>query len=107
MPGTSITATQLMDRLASGTASPVLDVRSDGEFAEGHVPSALHIPFSQVSSRAGDVALLKGRDVVVYCGHGPRAWIAAVALRRLGVRVIYLRGHWAAWRKAGLPVERS
>jgi rhodanese-related sulfurtransferase len=47
------------------------------------------------------------QPVVVYCGHGPRAWMVGAALRCRGHgRVIYLRGHMAGWRKAGLREER-
>ena len=46
--------------------------------------------------------------LVVYCGHGPRAWIAARALRRRGFAdVRYLKGHMAAWRRAGLREDRG
>jgi phage shock protein E len=89
--------------IAAGTAPAILDVRTPREFGEGHVPGAVNIPFTEIAARAGELAASKHHPVVVYCGHGPRAWIAARTLRRAGfTRVEYLRGHMAAWRQAGL-----
>jgi rhodanese-related sulfurtransferase len=65
------------------------------------------MPFQQIAARAAEIPAAKGEDVVVYCGHGPRAWIAGAALRLAGFRnITYLRGHWAGWRRAGLRVEK-
>jgi len=45
--------------------------------------------------------------VVVYCGHGPRAYLAGAALRRRGFeRIVYLKGHMSGWRREALPVEK-
>ena len=91
----------------SGTAPAVLDVRTLAEYAAGHVRGAIHIPFNEVGRRVGELEALRERPIVVYCGHGPRAWMAGVVLRWQGFRRIsYLRGHMAAWRRAGLPEER-
>jgi phage shock protein E len=102
-----ISPAALMDRIGRGDAPPVLDVRSPGEFAEGHVPGAVNVPFTSVLSGSNKVRVPKSETVVVYCGHGPRAWLAGNALRWRGyTRIIYLRGHMAAWRRAGLREEQ-
>ena len=102
-----ISPAALLDRIDQGDAPAVLDVRSPAEFAEGHVPGAVNVPFTTVLARPDAVRAAKSQAVVVYCGHGPRAWLAAGALRRRGFeRVTYLRGHMAAWRRAGLREER-
>jgi rhodanese-related sulfurtransferase len=103
---TQMTGKELAARLAAGTAPAIIDTRSRWEFNKGHVPGAIHLPFWQSFSRADDLTLARDRPVVVYCEHGPRAVIARYALRRAGFRqVLYLDGHMAAWRKAGLPVD--
>jgi rhodanese-related sulfurtransferase len=103
----AISPAALLDRIGRGEAPAVLDVRSPGEFAAGHVPGAVNVPFTSVLAGSDDVRALKSQTVVVYCGHGPRAWLAGEALRWRGyARVTYLRGHMAAWRRAGLREER-
>ena len=101
-------AKALLAEIDAGMAPTILDVRSRTEFARGHVPGALHIPFWAVAARTAEISVARADPLVVYCGHGPRAWIAAAALRRRGfTRVIYLAGHMAGWRKAGLREERA
>jgi rhodanese-related sulfurtransferase len=97
----------LLTAIDAGRAPVVLDVRSAGEFARGHVPGAVHLPFWRAWRRGPGVPGDPRREVVVYCGHGPRAWVAAALLRQLGVlRLRFLRGHMAGWRRAGLREGR-
>ena len=103
----AISPEALLDQIDRGELPAVLDVRSPGEFAEGHVPGAVNVPFTSVLAGSDDVQAQKSRTVVVYCGHGPRAWLAGQALRWRGyTRVTFLRGHMAGWRRAGLREER-
>jgi len=96
----------LRTRIADGRSPVVLDVRSHGEFAAGHVPGALHVPFWAILWRAGRLPASAADSVVVYCGHGPRARIARVLLHLRGFsRVSLLAGHMSGWRRAGLPEE--
>ena len=98
----------LRDAIESGTAPAVLDVRTREEYLAGHVHGAVNVPFDEIGRRIGDLDALRERPVLVYCGHGPRAWIAGAVLRRHGFRTIrFLRGHMAAWRRAGLPEETT
>jgi rhodanese-related sulfurtransferase len=103
----AISPAALLERIRRGEGPAVLDVRSPAEFAEGHVPGAVNVPFTTVLAGSAEVHAPKAQAVVVYCGHGPRAWLAGEALRWRGyARVTYLRGHMAGWRRAGLGEER-
>src|SRR5262245_5084850 len=103
---TSIRPEVLLNRIASGNPPTILDVRSPTEFEAGHVPGAVNLPFTQARD-ASRVPATPAEEIVVYCGHGPRAWIAGAALRRRGfTNVTYLKGHMRAWRKARLRQER-
>jgi rhodanese-related sulfurtransferase len=111
----------LLARIADGHAPTILDVRSRWEFARGHVPGAIHVPFWRLKGRVAEIGRLNaapttapsipdGRElpVVVYCGHGPRAWYAAMELRRLGfTHVSCLKGHMFRWRREERPVEQE
>lgn len=101
-----VTAESLLRRIDSGAAPVILDVRSTAEFVRGHVPGALHIPFWRVSRHIDHVNAPLDAEVVVYCGHGPRAIVAARSLRRKGyTRVALLEGHFSRWRSAGFREE--
>jgi rhodanese-related sulfurtransferase len=107
MRADTISPDALLDHIDRGDAPVVLDVRSSREFAAGHVPGAVNVPFTRVIAGAGVIPAGGVQPIVVYCGHGPRAWMAGATLRRRGHgRVVYLRGHMAGWRRAGLREER-
>jgi rhodanese-related sulfurtransferase len=60
-----------------------------------------------VASRVEVVPGRVGDELILYCGHGPRAYIAAAVLRARGwKRIVYLRGHWSAWKAARYRIER-
>lgn len=102
-----ISAEALLRRIESGAAPVILDVRSRAEFARGHVPGARHVPFWRVSRRIDEVVVDRDAELVVYCGHGPRAGMAGRALRRKGFTGIrYLDGHFSRWRGAGFHEEK-
>ena len=64
----------------------LLDVRSPGEFASGHVNGALNIPVQELTSRMSE---LRGKPhVVVYCRSGGRSCAAAEILQKAGHEVL-------------------
>ena len=103
----TIAPAELLDRIERGESPAILDVRSPREYAAGHVPGAVNVPFTTVLTQTDAVRQDPSATLVVYCGHGPRAWLAGAALRRRGFTgVTYLRGHMAAWRRGGIREER-
>jgi rhodanese-related sulfurtransferase len=101
-----IGAADLLEQIDRGTAPLILDVRSRVEFGRGHVPGARHVPF-WMPWRLRRLSASRGDPVVVYCGHGPRAWLAGRVLQRDGFRgVTYLAGHFSRWHRDGLREAR-
>jgi rhodanese-related sulfurtransferase len=102
-----VPALTLLAQIDSSSAPTILDVRTASEFAQGHVPGALNIPFERIGGHVDDIPGSRGDAVVVYCGHGPRAWMAGALLRKHGfTNVSYLAGHFSKWHGAGLREER-
>lgn len=82
----------------------VLDVRSPGEWSQGHIPGALHLyaPFLPDHLHSFD----RTKSIATYCGSGYRASIAASVLKRGGFTDVYnVPGSMKAWKAAGYPVE--
>lgn len=99
-------ATQLINR----EDALVLDVREAADYAAGHIIGAKNVPFARIESGTlpGDMAKRKEKPVIVYCDQGASGAKAAAALRKQGfTRVLNLAGGLAAWRQAGLPVEKK
>lgn len=74
----------------------LVDVRSAGEFAEGHLPRAMNIPVGEIAKRAGDVGN-PASPVVVYCASGMRSASAARTLKSLGYSQVYDLGGMSRW----------
>jgi phage shock protein E len=101
-----MTAAVLLSRIEAGTAPVVVDVRTRREFQQGHVPGAINHPLHSLLLYPADLPAALDEPVVVYCGQGPRARIAAAMMRRAGFRRIeLLDGHMAGWREDGFPEE--
>jgi rhodanese-related sulfurtransferase len=94
-------------QLINARDAVLLDVRETQEYEGGRLPKAIHIPLSQIGSRAGELAKLTARPIVAYCASGNRSRMAGTALARIGFKDIYnLSGGYRAWKDAGLPVEK-
>ena len=61
----------------------ILDVRTQEEFAEGHIKNALNIPLDEIS----EVSFEKDLELIVYCRSGARSEQAALILKDLGYTV--------------------
>ena len=73
----------------------ILDVRSQTEYAEGHLPGALNIPHLELRARLDEVsASAHGRTVSVYCASGVRSYLATRVLLSQGYDARNLSGGW-------------
>ncbi len=85
----------------------LLDVRETSDYASGHILNARNVPLAQLDERGPDVAKNKAKPVIVYCANGQRAGGAIAILKKHGfANVVNLSGGFAAWKSAGLPVEK-
>ena len=101
-------ASALLQQIDAKRAPTIVDVRTRDEFSHGHVPGALNIPFEAIGRQIDSIPGSRRDPVVVYCGFGPRAWMAGAVLRRHGfTSVSYLAGHFSKWRAAGMREERE
>jgi hydroxyacylglutathione hydrolase len=98
-----ISTRELSERLPGVT---VVDVRSETEWASGHIRGAVHVPLGYLADRAA--TLPREQPIVVQCQSGARSAIAASVLERLGfANVMNLPGGMSAWVADGLPVEEG
>lgn len=69
-----------------------LDVRSDAEWAAGHIRGALHIPHGEVMNRIGEVIPGTSVPIITYCVSGGRAAMVVEGLREIGYQVVPVMG---------------
>ena len=63
-----------------------IDVRTEEEFAVGHLPEAVLIPYDDIANEIGKVTKNKNADIRVYCKVGGRAGIAKKSLEKMGYK---------------------
>ncbi|GCE10007.1 MBL fold metallo-hydrolase [Dictyobacter aurantiacus] len=98
-------AAELCQRIGQGEL-PVIDVRGASEYREGHIHGAINIPVGYLEQQL--LKIPAGQDVVVHCQAGARSAIAASILAAHGFKQhINMKDGFAAWEKAGLPVEKE
>ncbi|MBO2646003.1 rhodanese-like domain-containing protein [Shewanella algae] len=70
----------------------LVDVRTPEEYAEGHLPEAVNIPFEQIAEAFAKQGIAKDTPVVVYCRSGRRSGIAKESLEKAGYQEVYNGG---------------
>lgn len=102
----SISVDDLATQIDAGTAPLILDVRSEQEFQQGHVPNAQLIPHTEISQRLGELESHRDQPIIIYCQSGRRAKLAVRQLRKEGFKqIILLEGSYQAWKQADHRIE--
>jgi rhodanese-related sulfurtransferase len=71
----------------------ILDVRSKGEYAGGHIKGSMNIPVDQLS---GNLSKLKDKNnpIITYCASGMRSASAKSILKSNGYTEVHNGGSW-------------
>ena len=86
----------------------VLDIRTAGQYAAGHVGGAKHLASAEILNAAETLKKYLEKPIVVYDESGSLGASAARQLAAQGFkRAVNLRGGLAAWRAENLPVTKD
>ncbi len=85
----------------------VLDVRTPGEYAGGHLEDSTLLPVQQLQARAGELAAYKDEPILVYCASGNRSTVASKILIDQGfTRIFNLQRGIKDWYKKKNPIVK-
>jgi rhodanese-related sulfurtransferase len=85
----------------------IVDVRTPGEYAGGHLPGARNIPLDRLKGAAETLREAAGRSpLLLVCASGARSANGCAHLASLGIEASTLGGGTQAWAAAGHPLER-
>ena len=85
----------------------ILDVRTPGEFADGHLVGAVNIDVQAPDFEMRVKLLDRARTYLVYCRTGNRSRRAVQAMERLGFRsILHMTQGIVGWQEQKLPVFR-
>ncbi|MEW2632982.1 rhodanese-like domain-containing protein [Streptomyces sp. NPDC048389] len=101
---TAIDAGQAVSRLHELI---VIDVRTPGEYATGHLPGAHNIPLDHLDDALPAIKAAASRgDLLVVCASGARSGQACATLAQGGVRAVTLTGGTDTWTRLGHDLHR-
>ena len=101
-------AQTLMQQRARQKDFVVLDVRTPGEFSEGHLAGAVNVDILAPDFAARLSAMDRGKSYLVYCRTGNRSTKAVHTMDQLGFRTMYhMRDGIVGWEKKGLVLSRG
>ena len=70
--------------LAVFAKNVVIDVRTDREYAAGHIDGAVNIDHTKIAQDIGKAGAGKDDTVIVYCQTGGRSALAQETLKKMG-----------------------
>ena len=80
----NITAEEAKQIMDTEEGYIILDVRTQEEYDQGHIPGAIVISHEEITEKAEEMLTDKNQLILVYCRSGRRSKIAAEALVELG-----------------------
>jgi rhodanese-related sulfurtransferase len=95
-------------RMEGGEKFLVVDVREDNEWANGHLPGAVHMGRGvierDIETRVPDTST----KMILYCGGGFRSALVVDNLQKMGyTNAESMDGGWKGWVEAGLPTAKD
>jgi rhodanese-related sulfurtransferase len=95
-------------RMDSGEKFLLVDVRDDHEWANGHLPGAVHMSRGLIERDIEVKVPETSSKMILYCGGGFRSALVADNLQKMGyTNVESMDGGWRGWLEAGLPTVKE
>jgi len=82
-----------LEKLVVQQGRTIIDVRTGGEFASGHVPGAVNIPLQDIPARMSELKAMS-RPLILCCASGNRSGQATQYLLSVGLEEVYNGGSW-------------
>jgi len=95
-------------RMESAEKFLLVDVREDNEWANGHLPGAVHMGRGIIERDIETKVPETSTKMILYCGGGYRSALVADNLQKMGyTNVESMDGGWRGWTEAGLPTAKD
>jgi rhodanese-related sulfurtransferase len=95
-------------RMDAGEKFMLVDVREESEWANGHLPGAIHLGKGIIERDIETHGPDTGAKIILYCGGGFRSALSADNLQKMGyTNVESMDGGWRGWLAAGFPTQKD
>lgn len=106
--GGRIVSSQELVNLVNRSKGVVIDLRTGPEFSSGHISGAVHIPYSTLNDRMGELEKYKETPVILACPAGQHSGAAGSQLKKAGFADIRrLAGGMNGWHLSNMPVIKN
>ena len=96
---------RVKERLDRGDKFVLIDVREESEWAQDHLPGAIHLGKGIIERDIEQQVPRNDTPIVLYCGGGFRSALAADSLQKMGyTSVESMDGGIRVWREKKLPL---
>jgi rhodanese-related sulfurtransferase len=103
-----ITIDDVKARIDRGETFLLLDVREESEYANDHLPGAIHLGKGVIERDIEERVPELDTPLVLYCGGGYRSALAADNLQKMGyTNVLSMDGGIRGWREKRFPLTRE
>ena len=92
-----ISSSEAIEMMSENTGYQIVDVRTQAEYAGGHIPDAICIPNESIDENVTSMLPDKDQMLFIYCRSGNRSKQAANKLANLGYTNIYEIGGINSW----------
>lgn len=104
----SLSPTEFADKIKELPDAIILDVRTPGEFSEGHIKNATNLDWNGTTFLTEIEKMDKSKPILVYCLSGGRSGEAASKMRSIGFEQVYeLSGGMMKWKGEKMPEETT
>lgn len=90
---------KMLDQYLNRRDTLIIDLRSQEEYREGHLPGAIHIPYEENEMF---YSLPRDKTLVLMCERGSSSLAKAKELAKVGYRVKSVSGGAQACRESGI-----
>ncbi|MFO0814847.1 MAG: rhodanese-like domain-containing protein [Gemmatales bacterium] len=101
-----LTVADVAAKLNAGHRFLLIDVREESEWANGHLPQAIHLGKGIIERDIEAKVPNQSDEIVLYCGGGFRSALAADNLQKMGYTNVWsMDGGFRDWKASGGKVE--
>jgi len=93
-------------------AGAIIDAREPSEYAEGHIPGALNLPYDEVVTDPERLEKFdpQGKPIIIYCGGGTCELSMNLGFAMVNAgkkKVLVFMGGWPEWATSGYPIAKG
>lgn len=85
----------------------IIDLRPNQAFRDGHILSAMNIPYEKIKELPKQIKKYSDRSIVLVCANGRHSTNAQSMMKKEGITTARLTGGLLEWQAANMPLTKG